>query len=155
MEPSPLDPVPAVTTPASTRPVDGNLVLASLAGLVAALVGAVLWAALAATTHFKIGFAAVGIGFLVGWTMRAVGRGHSEVYGYVGAVLSLLGCVVGDVLSDCAFASAQFGQPLFDLVTRLTPALAVDLFKAGFQPLDALFYFIALSAGYRNAFIKQ
>ncbi len=106
-------------------------------------------------TNFKIGFAAVGVGFLVGWIMRNVGHGHNEKYGYVGAVLALLGCVLGDVLSDCVFVARHFNQPVLTVVSHLTPSLAIELLKAGFQPLDALFYFIALRAGYRYSFIKR
>ena len=131
-----------------------RLPVAALAGVVAALLGALLWAALVGATHFKIGYAAIGIGFLVGWTMRAVGKGHNPVYGYVGAALALLGCVVGDVLSDCVAVGSQVGQPTLEIASHLTPALAVDLLKAGFQPLDALFYVLAAMAGYRNAFFK-
>ena len=149
METTPLYPPAA---PTETR--DGSLVLAALAGLVAALVGAVLWAALVGTTHFKIGYAAIGVGFLVGWTMRAVGKGRSPKFGYVGAVLALLGCVVGDVLTDCVAAAEQLGRPTLDLISHLTPSLAADLLQAGFRPLDALFYIFAAMAGYRNAFYK-
>ena len=132
-----------------------RLPLAAGAGLVAALIGAVLWAVLVAVTNFKIGYAAIGIGFLVGWTMRTVARGHNPTYGYVGAILALLGCVVGDVLSDCVRLAAQVGRPTLDIVSHLTPSLAVELLKAGFQPLDALFYVFAAMAGYRNAFVKE
>ena len=69
-------------------------------------------------------------------------------------MLALLGCVVGDVLSDCVGAAAQLGQPVLVIVSHLTPALVVEVLKEGFRPLDALFYFIALRAGYRYAFIK-
>ena len=98
MEPSPYQPPPSFVV---ETPETGNLVLAGVAGLAAALVGAVLWALLASATHVKIGYAAIGVGYLVGFAMRAAGKGHSPVYGYVGAVLALLGCVVGDLLSDC------------------------------------------------------
>ena len=131
-----------------------RLPLATAAGLVAALVGAALWAALVAATHIKIGFAAVGVGFLVGWTVRNVGQGHNPAYGYAGAALALLGCVVGDVLSDCVTVANQSGQPVLSIVSQLTPNLFVELLKAGFRPLDALFYFIALRAGYRYSFIR-
>ena len=131
-----------------------RLPLAAVAGLIAALVGAVLWAVLVATTHYKIGYAAVGVGYLVGLTIRGVGKGRNPAFGYVGAVLALLGCVVGDVLSDCAAIAEQAGQPVLTVLGHLTPTLAVELLKGGFSPLDALFYFIALMAGYRNAIIK-
>lgn len=156
MEPSSPTPPSTPLYPAGPEPSTGGpLAVAGLAGLGAALVGAVLWAALAAATNYKIGFAAVGVGFLVGATMRFVGHGNTPAYGYVGAALALLGCVVGDVLSDCVFGARQLGQPILETVTHLTPSLAVALLKAGFQPLDALFYFIALRAGYRYAFTKQ
>ena len=44
---------------------------------------------------------------------------------------------------------------MLDTITHLTPTLAVELLKDGFQPLDALFYFIALRAGYRYAFVNR
>ena len=139
-----------------TEPVEtGNLALAAVAGLVAAVVGAVLWAFLASATHFKIGYAAVGIGFLVGLAMRAAGKGHTPVFGYVGAVLALLGCVAGDVLSDCSMVATHYNKPLTDVLAVLTPSVAFTLLQEGFQPLDALFYVLAAMAGYRNAIIKS
>ena len=154
-----MEPYPETRPPTYGETVTANhsaarLPVAALAGVVAALLGALLWAALVGATHFKIGYAAIGIGFLVGWTMRAVGKGHNPVYGYVGAVLALLGCVVGDVLSDCVAVATQVGRPTMDIVSHLNPAMAVELLKAGFQPLDALFYVLAAMAGYRNAFFK-
>ena len=146
---------PSLYTAGPDPSAGGTLAIAAVAGLAAALLGAVLWAAIVAMTNIKIGFAAVGVGFLVGWIMRTVGHGNTPVYGYVGAALALLGCVVGDVLSDCVFIAQHFGQPVLETVSHLTPALAVELLQKGFQPLDALFYFIALRAGYRYAFIKR
>ncbi len=155
MDSSSPTPQPPLYTAGPDPSAGGTLAVAALAGLAAALLGAVLWAALVAATNVKIGFAAVGVGFLVGWIMRNVGHGNTPTYGYVGAALALLGCVVGDVLSDCVFVAQHSGQPVLDTVTRLTPTSAVELLQAGFRPLDALFYFIALRAGYRYAFIKR
>ena len=150
MEPGPLH---SPSAPVAVRAgYGGNLGLAIVAGLVAALVGAALWAALVAAIHVKIGFAAIGIGLLVGWAIRNAGQGHSPMYGYTGAVLALLGCVLGDVLTDCVFVAQQVSQPVLAVLAQLTPDKAWMLLQAGFQPLDALFYLIALRAGYRYAF---
>src|ERR1043165_39906 len=43
-----------------------SIPMAVLTGGVAALIGAIGWAIVTATTHFQIGFMAVGVGFLVG-----------------------------------------------------------------------------------------
>ena len=155
MEPSSETRPPTYGETVTRNDSTARLPLAAVAGLIAALVGAGLWAALVAATHFKIGYAAIGVGFLVGWTIRNVGQGHNPAYGYAGAVLALLGCVVGtDVLSDCVALANQSGQPVTTILSQLTPNLVVELLKAGFRPLDALFYFIALRAGYRYSFIK-
>ncbi len=152
MEPSLYPQQPAfVTAPQES----GNLALAVVAGLVAAVVGAVLWALLASATHLKIGYAAIGVGYLVGLAMRSAGKGHSPVFGYVGAVLALLGCVAGDILSDCSILATQAHKPLTDVLAMMSPSFAFALLQAGFQPLDALFYIIAAMAGYHNAFIKS
>ena len=149
-----MDPTPLYQPATQTEAPGGNLVLATVAGLAAALVGAVLWAALVGATHVKIGYAAIGVGFLVGWTMRAAGKGHTPTFGYVGALLALLGCVVGDVLTDCMAVAGQSNHPMLDIFTHLTPSIAVAILQAGFRPLDGLFYIIAAMAGYRNAFYK-
>ncbi len=155
--PSPLpivggDGVP--TGPDPTVVPHENLPLGALAGVLAAMVAAALWGGLAALTHYKIGFAAVGVGYLVGLAVRKAGNGHSAKFGYVGAVLALVGCVAGDVFSDVAMVVRETSLPVGNVVGQMlsNPALAFKLLKAGFSPLDALFYFFALSAGYRNSF---
>lgn len=131
-----------------------NLFLGLVGGLFAALVAAALWGALAALTHFKIGYAAVGVGFLVGVSVRGAGNGHSPKFGYVGAVLALFGCIAGDLLSDVVMSIGGTGVSYWQVALGflVRPGLAFAILKAGFGPLDALFYFFALSAGYRNAF---
>ena len=152
MEPSLYPRQPGYVT---ESPDSGNLALAVVAGLVAALVGAVLWALLVSATHYKIGYAAVGVGYLVGLAMRVAGKGHTPVFGYIGAGLALLGCVVGDILTDCAIAAEQSHTSVFSVLGILTPSLAIESLKEGFGPLDILFYVLAAMAGYRNAFIKN
>ena len=133
----------------------GNFAVAFLAGLVAALLGAVLWAAFVGATHIRLGIAAIGIGFLVGWAMRQAGKGHSPVYGYAAIVLALFGCVAGDLLRDCVLLAEHYSRPLEAIIMELTPPRAVALLQAGFQPLNVLFYLIAARAGYRYAFSKH
>ena len=110
MEPSSTPPPPLyVAGPDPSA--GGTLEVAALAGLAAALLGAVLWAALARDDEFQYRLAAVGVGFQVGGIMRYVGHGNTPAYGYVGAGLALLGCVVGDLRSDCDFDAQFFGHP--------------------------------------------
>ncbi|HVN39726.1 MAG TPA: hypothetical protein VMW19_16305 [Myxococcota bacterium] len=129
-----------------------NLAGGALAGLAAALVGAAIWAGITLATHYQIGWMAVGIGFLVGFAIRSIGRGIDRVYGYVGAGLSLLGCAAGNLLTVCAAISQQHDMPILDVLSRLTPYIVQQLMVASFSPMDVLFYAIAVYEGYRLSF---
>lgn len=122
------------------------------AGAGAALLGAALWAAITVATGYQIGFMAIGIGFLVGWAVRAAGKGVDKTFGIAGAVLALLGCVAGNLLAAVGLVAKQEGIPFFDLLSSIDPAVAFELMKAFFSPMDLLFYAIAVYEGYRLSF---
>ena len=92
---------------------------------------------------------AVGIGFLVGIAIRTVGKGIDPVFGYVGAGLSLLGCLLGNYLTIAWFVATDQGIALFDLLSALSLTDVIDLMGATFDPMDLLFYGIAVYFGYR------
>ncbi|MEO5915491.1 MAG: hypothetical protein ABIS50_14760 [Luteolibacter sp.] len=128
-----------------------NLVTGGLAGLAAALVGAGTWAAVTYFTNYQIGFMAIGVGYLVGVTMRKYGNGQSNAFGVLAAVLAVLGCVLGNLLSACAFGADSLHVPLMAVLGKMTPSVALSVLQDGFSPIDALFYFLAVSAAYRNS----
>ncbi|UCG05550.1 MAG: hypothetical protein JSV83_16775 [Desulfobacterales bacterium] len=129
-----------------------NLSLGILGGMGAAAIGAIIWAVITALTNFQIGWMAVGLGFLVGIGVRSLGKGINTSFGIVGAILSLVGCLAGNLLTVCILISRQEGIELFNLLTRLNPAVVVELIKATFNPMDLLFYGIAVYEGYRFSF---
>lgn len=130
-----------------------NLPLAILAGVVSAIIGAVLWAVITAVTGYQIGFMAIGVGLLVGVAVLKFGRGITPLYGVVGAVCALFGCVLGNVLTACYFIGKGEG---LDTVTVLNSVLGqgqlVPLITESFQGMDLLFYGIAVIEGYRRSF---
>jgi hypothetical protein len=129
-----------------------NLVLAVLAGGVAALLGACVWAAITFATSFQIGWMAVGVGFLVGYAVRTFGKGIDKSFAVVGAVWSLAGCAVGNLLSVIGVISKQQDVPFFDILEKLNAEIVASLVQATFNPMDLLFYGIAVYEGYRFSF---
>ena len=129
-----------------------NLPLGILGGISAAAIGAAIWAMITALTNFQIGWMAVGVGFLVGIGVRSLGKGIDLSFGAVGAALSLLGCLAGNLLTVCILISRQENIELFNLLSRLNPLVAVELMKVTFNPMDLLFYGIAVYEGYRFSF---
>jgi hypothetical protein len=126
-----------------------NLVFAVLAGGAAALLGAGVWAAITVASSFQIGWMAVGVGFLVGYAVRTCGKGIDKSFAVVGAVWSLAGCAAGNLLSVIGVISQQQNIPFFDILEKLSPEIVASLMQATFNPMDVLFYGIAVYEGYR------
>ena len=131
-----------------------NLPLGFIGGLVAALLGATIWAIVTVVTDYQIGWMAVGIGFLVGLAIRQFGKGIDRIFGIVGAGLALFGCLAGNLLTIAILISQEetvsLVEVLFFLMT--TPAVAIELMSLTFSPIDLLFYGIAIYEGYKFSF---
>jgi hypothetical protein len=146
-----------VGTPAAkpTSAGAGNLPTGFMAGLLAAAVGAGLWAVITLVTNYQIGWMAVGVGALVGVAVRMAGKGTTKVFGITGAVLALAGCLVGNLLTGSVVLARQWDMSLMLFLSRLTPDLVVDLMKAMFDPIDLLFYALAVWTGYRFSIVSS
>ena len=131
---------------------DQNLVLALVAGAVSAAIGALIWAAITVITGWQIGFMAIGVGCLVGIAVKVLGNGQSQIFGVIGAVFSLLGCLAGNYLTVIGFVASEFDMGYIELLKTTPFELVVDIMKEGFSPVDILFYGLALFQGYKLAF---
>ncbi len=129
-----------------------NLPMGIIAGLAASLIGAAIWAGITVGTGYQIGWIAVGVGFLVGFAVRQFGKGITNIFGYVGAALALLGCLLGNLLSFCIIISQQQEIPFMDVVSSMNVSAIVELFKITFSPMDLLFYGLAIYEGYKFSF---
>jgi hypothetical protein len=129
-----------------------NFSMGILAGFIAATFGAVLWGLLSYLSSYQIGFMAIGVGFLVGFAVRKFGAGMDIKFGIAGAVLSLYGCVAGNIFLVCLAVSKEYGIPLSEIMSAMNFETMWIFLKAGFEPIDVLFYGIALYFGYRYSF---
>jgi len=126
-----------------------NLSGGIVAGTGAAIVGAVLWASVTAITEYQIGWMAIGIGFLVGFAVRKFGQGVDRAFGLAGAGLALFGCMLGNLLTVCIAVAYQFDVSFMEVISSLNGVAVSDIVAETFQPMDLLFYGIALWAGYK------
>ncbi|MGH7453596.1 MAG: hypothetical protein ACRENG_19765 [bacterium] len=129
-----------------------NLPAGAAAGLVAALIGAVVWAVVTYVTHYQIGWMAVGVGFLVGYAVRLAGKGIDKTFGIVGASLAFFGCALGNLLAICALVAKQENASLLTILANLDLVAAGQVLLETFQPMDLLFYGIAIYEGYKFSF---
>ncbi|MBD3218031.1 MAG: hypothetical protein GF310_07110, partial [candidate division Zixibacteria bacterium] len=129
-----------------------NFSMGILAGFIAGTAGAGLWGLVTYLSNYQIGFMAIGVGFLVGIAIRKFGAGVDIKFGILGAILSLYGCVAGNIFFVCLAVSKEYGIPLSEILSQLDFETMWIFLKAGFEPIDALFYAIALYFGYKYSF---
>jgi hypothetical protein len=129
-----------------------NLVMAAAAGAAAALVGACVWTVVTVTTDYQIGWMAVGVGFLVGYAVKTFGKGIDRSFGVVGAVWSLAGCAAGNLLTVVGTIAKQQNIPIMTILEKLDAEIIASLMQTTFNPMDVLFYGIAVYEGYRFSF---
>jgi hypothetical protein len=130
-----------------------NLLMGLIGGGVAMLVGAIVWGAFTYFTQYQIGWIAIGIGFLIGVAIRFFGRGKTLIFGIAGAILALIGCLLGNFIFYAGMIaqeeSTSFLKVFFFLL--LNPAAAMEVFTIAFDFMDILFYGLAAYAGFSAA----
>ena len=132
-----------------------NLPFGVVAGILAGLIGAVLWAVITVSTEYQIGYMAIGIGFLVGFGIRTFGKGIEPIFGILGAVVSLASCILGNLFTIVGFVSKEDGTNPLQMLGYIDYSVVPSVMIESFQPMDILFYGIAVWAGYKYSFLKR
>ncbi|MER5686641.1 hypothetical protein [Streptomyces sp. NPDC002205] len=133
-------------TPAA--PVRNNVGLGLLAAVVAALVAAGIYGGIIGATKHEIGYAAVGVGFLVGLAAGKVG-GRSPALPVLSAVLALVSVYFGQLLGVAMTNksdSVSLSEIFLDHFSELN-----SLWKAGIDPIGFLFFALAAFAAFSGA----
>lgn len=130
-----------------------NLFMGLIGGTLAMLVGAVVWGTITYLTEYRIGWLAIGVGLLTGFAIKFLGKGKSLLFGISGAVLALIGCVLGNLMFYAGvrahIVGAPFLQEFFSLLTE--PMAIVDTFMVAFDFKDILYYALAAYFGFSAA----
>ena len=140
---------PTATDVPPLEPEHNSLPMALLAGSVAALLGAVVWAVFTIVTDMQLGAIAILIGFLVGYAVRVFGKGSDPTFQVLGAVLSLVGVIAGNVLTVCVIIGRQADVSLLTVLGRIKPEMLMNAMVETFSPMDLAFYAIAVYEGYK------
>ena len=130
-----------------------NLLMGLIGGGIAMLVGAIAWGAITYFTEFQISWMSIGVGFLVGVAIRFFGKGKTMIFGISGAVLALLGCLLGNLIYYSGAIAVEEGTSFLNVFSflLLNPAAIIEIFTLAFDFRDLLFYAIAAYAGFSAA----
>src|SRR5690606_13229643 len=94
---------------------------------------------------------AIVVGIMAGFGVRQLGKGYTQKFQILGAVMALVGCLAGNVLAALASYARAKNLPFLEVLAGLDPAGIPALLQATFRPMDLLFYGIAVYEGYKFA----
>ncbi|KPI22305.1 hypothetical protein OV450_1826 [Actinobacteria bacterium OV450] len=140
--PSSYTPAPAA---APTR--GGNVALGVLAAVVAGLAAAGVYGAIVKATHHEIGYAAVGVGALVGFAAGKAG-GRNAALPVVATLLSVAAVLGGQLFGIALDGAEQLSTGVVEVLTDHTSEV-VDSWKTGLDPLVLLFLAIGGYAAFQ------
>ena len=135
---------------------DSNLIMGLVGGVSAMLVSAAIWGGITYFTEYQISWMAIGVGLFVGFAIQKLGKGKSLIFGISGAVLSLLGCLLGNFLFYNGVIAKEWGVSFFNvlLATSFDLEAIIEIFTLTFDYRDLLFYALAAYIGFRTSMSK-
>ena len=146
-QPGTVPPPPAPNAPyAPPAPPKNNIALGLVTAFAAALIAAGIYGFVIGTTKHEIGWAAIGVGFVIGLAAGKLG-GRNPVLPVVSAVLALgavyLGQLVGEAMIGADELGVSFSKVFFDHFD-----VVQDAWKADSDPLTFVFFAIAAFAAF-------
>lgn len=129
-----------------------NFSRAIIFGTIAGILGSIIWCIITVTTGFKFGLIAIGIGALVGYTIRYIGKGIEQKFGFVAAIISLFSIILGNFLSVIAFTANELNLNTFDILLNFDYSYTFDVLIETFSIMDLVFYLFAIFESYKFAF---
>lgn len=71
-----------------------------IGGVISGILCIVLWCLITYWTEFENGLYALGVGAIVGFAVRWMGRGEDKVFGIVAAICAVLSCLASELILD-------------------------------------------------------
>jgi hypothetical protein len=129
----------------------GNILLGTVGAFGAAIIGSLVWAAIAYITHYEFSLVSIGIGLLVGLAAKSLAGRGSFAIALISAGFSLMACMIGSLLGAIGIVSeGDFALAIKILIELLTePLLLIEVYFKIIGPWDFLFYIIAIANAFR------
>ncbi|GGU83786.1 hypothetical protein GCM10010260_15680 [Streptomyces filipinensis] len=147
--PYPPQPGAFAAPPAPPAPVRSNLVLGLVAALVAAVVAGALYGVIAGATKHEIGYAAVGVGFVIGLAAGKAG-GRNPALPVLSAVLALGAVYLGQLVGDAIIIANHFDVSFNEIFFKHFSGVQ-EVWKKDSDPLTFLFLAIGAAAAFSGS----
>ncbi|MEC0129347.1 hypothetical protein [Paenibacillus pabuli] len=124
-----------------------------IGGLVAAIVGGIVWAVIAALTERELGLIAIVIGALTGYAVVLFSNKQiATVHKVIAVIFALIGILLGKYLTVVYFTSELFSDAgMMDLVFdgEMVSAFAETITDYFSEPIDLLFIVLAIVSAWQ------
>jgi hypothetical protein len=97
---------------------------------------------------------ALGIGALVGVAVRWAGKGSTPVFGVVGAVMTLIGCILGQALAEIQLAAHASSIGFFQVLSVVNAGELISGVVTGSSPITYFIYAIGIYEGYKLSIVR-
>ncbi|MFJ3810073.1 hypothetical protein ACIPWE_27420 [Streptomyces sp. NPDC090073] len=147
---APYPPQPgAFAPPAPAAPSRNNIALGLVAAVVAALATAALYGLIIGGTKHEIGWAAVGVGFVIGLAAGKAG-GNNPVLPVVSAILALGAVYIGQMVGEAMIGADQLHVSFNELFFQHFDVVQ-KVWKDEADPLTFVFFAIAAFAAFSGS----
>lgn len=123
-----------------------NFSAAVIAGAVATLLAAVAYGITVATWPISYGFAAAGIGVVIGISMQFLGRGISMKFAVVATVYTIAGCLFGNLFRVLMEQVRGTGTSPIDLLRNNSLSRLAEWSVSYVSLIDLVYWFVAIVA---------
>lgn len=123
-----------------------NFTAAVIAGAIAMLLAAVAYGLVVEAWPISYGFAAAGVGVVVGFFMGFLGRGISMKFSVMAVVYTIVGCVLGNLFVKIVnLVQATAASPI-DVVQSNSLSVLAQWSVSGLSLIHLVFWFVAVFA---------
>jgi len=123
-----------------------NFAAAVIVGAVATLFTAVAYGIIVATWPFSYGFAAAGIGVVIGISMQFLGRGISMKFAAVATVYTIAGCFLGNLFRVIMEQVRGTGTSPIDLLRNNSLSTLAEWSVLYVSLIDLVYWFVGVVA---------
>jgi dipeptide/tripeptide permease len=123
-----------------------NFAAAVIVGAVATLLAAAAYGITVATWAFSYGFAAAGVGIVIGLSMGFLGRGISRKFAVAATLYTITGCVLGNLFMIIMNRARGTATTPIDVLQNNSLSVLAEWSVSGLSLIHLVFWFVAVFA---------
>ena len=121
-----------------------NFTAAVIAGAVATLLGAAAYGIVVSVWDFAYGFAAAGIGIVIGLPMGFLGRGISAKFSILATLYTIAGCCLGKFFRVVMDLSQSFAVSPMDVLRDNPMGMIIERAMANLSFIEFVYWLVAV-----------